>query len=215
MLYVINNATTILPGIWSAIVPTHHFDHLPQSSAARARYTVVTAPLSARGDELRLDPAAATILARGTEASILFLDSGPVSPEYPERETPRESDVAVTWRRETDAGFLDACRALVGEDFRDLGHRLLEGFRPIHPGRLLEGKSRKWTNQPSNFVAITIQNRDRSFAVSIRDVPEARNSSLAPRPDRPGYLRFKVSDISEVPEAVRLILASALRSRRP
>lgn len=214
MHYVIEDAEQLLPGLWVADVPPRHLASLPRETDVPSEHSVVLAPIFHRGHELRFDADAATLLVMGRSSRTLFLRSGNFLSEYSERERSEQAAVPVTWRRDTDSGFLEACERLVDGDFRDLGQALLEGFRSSYPGRLLEGKSRKWTNQPSNFVAITIQNRDRSFAISIRDVPEAKDSRLGPKPDRPGYLRFKVSGHDDLAEAFRLILASARRVRQ-
>jgi hypothetical protein len=213
MQYVIDDAKQLLPGLWVADVPPRHLAWLPRESHAPSEHSVVVAPVFHSGNELRFDADAATLLVMGTSLSTLFLSSGSSLSEHSEGAASEGAAVPVTWRRDSDAGFLQACEELVGDEFRALGQALVDGFRSSHPGRLLEGKSRKWTNQPSNFVAITIQNRDRSFAISIRDVPEAKDSRLGPKPDRPGYLRFKLSGRSDLPEAFRLILASARRAR--
>lgn len=208
MMYLIENAVTLKPGVWSAKLPSQYLDQLEKQSPTVTPFSIVAAPITVHGNELIFRPDSAHVLGRGTTDEALFIDisklpecselASSLSPERP-------------WRRDNDEGFYEACEKLVSPEFAALGRELVEGIRKLHPGRLIEGKSRKWLNQPVNFVALTIQNRDRSFAISIKNVSEAATSPLHPKPDRPGYLRFKVSDRADVPEALRLILASAAR----
>ena len=88
---------------------------------------------------------------------------------------------------------------------------LLDGVRQRYPGELWEGQARKWVNSPDNFVAITIQPRDRSFAIYARGKSDHYGalSSIDVRRDRPGYVQFKFHKASQLEDALKVVLRSA------
>jgi hypothetical protein len=68
-------------------------------------------------------------------------------------------------------------------------------------------------NHPGNLVALTIQNRDQSFAVHVKGEPKDFSApSLDIKPDRGSYSRFKLKHESQSEDTIRVVLASAHRS---
>ena len=124
--------------------------------------------------------------------------------------------------RRGDVAFLNECARLLPPSATAMADQLMKEVRAFSSGELVEGQARKWVNHPANFLAITIQNRDQSLAISIRGEPDAHmNTPIDLRRDRPGYSRFKVSQKDEISRAVALIRGawrlyneSAHRSRR-
>ncbi len=109
-----------------------------------------------------------------------------------------------------DAAFVSACKKHLLPEVAKLAQELIAEIRRDHPGRMHEGKARKWVNQPSNFLAITIQNRDQSLAIHVKGRPDKHpNTALELRGDRPGYSRFKISKSSELAPALQIIRRSA------
>jgi hypothetical protein len=206
MMYLVENAEQLRPGIWAGKIAPRYLEHLSDGLTPVAPYSIVAAKLNIDGNRLAFSPDDAQLLSQGDAEDTLFVSVSRES-EY--------SHVRISTtpaaRGNTDAAFIEACAQLVGTEFAGLAKELVDAIREKHAGRLTEKQGRKWLNEPNNFVAITIQNRDRSLAISIRAVSEAGNSPLKPKPDRPGYLRFKVTRRADVPEALRLILASARR----
>lgn len=108
-----------------------------------------------------------------------------------------------------DKKFLISISHYLNEDLAELGKQLLLNIRREFPGDLVQGKARKWVNSPDNFFAITIQHKDRSYAVHVKGKREDFNTkTLDIRPDRSSYLRFKISDWSQLEEAISVILKS-------
>lgn len=207
-MYLIEEPELVRPHMWAGRIPPMYLDHLKDGFTSMGPYSVISARIVKRGDSLAFDPTSAQLLCKGVCDEAIFLNTD--FSEYSEIEPrTRPSEQA---RGDSDAAFVTACRQLVNEEFAALANILVKKVRRAHPGRLVEGQGRKWLNHPDNFMAITIQNRDRSLAFSIREVSEAQDSVLRPKPDRPGYLRFKVSKPVDIGEAMRLILASARRS---
>jgi hypothetical protein len=70
----------------------------------------------------------------------------------------------------------------------------------------------KWVNHRTNFVAITIQNRDQSFAILVKGSPDDFTAAtLDIRPDRGSYCRFKLEHERQFQDALNVILVSASR----
>ena len=206
-MYLIEDAEILRQDVWAGKIPQMYLAHLADGLTPMAAYSVVTGAIKLSGSDLMFSPATAQLLCKGFSEDALFINTASNS----EDAEPKTDSTRGQPHGNGDQGFLDAAMELVGSEFAELGKALVNGFRQTNPGKLVERQGRKWLNAPENFVAITIQNRDRSFAVSIRQVREAEDSSLRPRADRPGYLRFKVAHLTDVPEAARLILASARR----
>ena len=207
-MYLIENAESLRPNMWVGRIPPVFLEHLKDGLTPMGPYSVLAARIRVKGRDLTFSPNDAILLCRGVSDDAIFLNNG--SSECSEKS--QTANLNLQKQADGDEGFIESCRNLVGEEFAILAKILMKKVRRAYPGRLVEGQSRKWLNHPDNFVAITIQNRDRSLAISIRDVPEALDSELHPKRDRPGYLRFKVSKPSQIGEALRLILASAHRS---
>jgi hypothetical protein len=90
---------------------------------------------------------------------------------------------------------------------------ILAELRSRYPGHLVEGLVRKWVNHPGNFVALTIQNRDQSFAVHVKGEPEEFDApTLDMKPDRGSYSRFKLQHPNQLADALRVILSFARAS---
>jgi hypothetical protein len=94
-----------------------------------------------------------------------------------------------------------------------MAQRLISEIRAHYPGDLHEGLARKWVNHPGNFVALTIQNRDQSFAIHVKGEPTQFSApTLDIKRDRGSYSRFKLKGLNQMEDALRVILASAHRS---
>ena len=109
-----------------------------------------------------------------------------------------------------DNAFLDACTLHLDVKLVELITRILSEIRARYPGYLREGLARKWVNHPGNYMAITIQNRDRSFAIHVKGSPKQFNArSIDIKADRGSYCRFKLRHDSQFDDALKVILASA------
>jgi hypothetical protein len=118
---------------------------------------------------------------------------------------------ALVAREDGDLSFLGECRRHFSKDMYALAELFLSKIREKHSGSMREGLARKWVNYPDNFIAITIQNRDQSMAVYAKGDADrlAGFRSIEVRPDRPGYVRFKLYRATQLGEALQVIEASA------
>src|SRR5262249_17041729 len=113
-----------------------------------------------------------------------------------------------------DTAFLAECERHLNPELVALAKKLLSEVRSRYPGELHEGQARKWVNDRGNFFALTIQNRDQSFAVHVKGEPSRFNSStLDIKADRNSYSRFKLKGRTRFDEALRVVLASAQASQ--
>ena len=78
--------------------------------------------------------------------------------------SPRTVDDPIRAGR-CDEAFIGECERHLHSGLCEMAKAILAEVRSRYPGHLVEGLARKWVNHPGNFVALTIQNRDQSFAV--------------------------------------------------
>ena len=117
---------------------------------------------------------------------------------------------SLAWNGRGDRAFLVQCEHHLNLELNVLAKDLLSSVRDRYPGELLEGLARKWVNHPSNFFALTIQNRDQSLAVHVKGEPKwFTASTLAIKRDRGCYSRFKLTGPTQLEDALRVVLASA------
>lgn len=96
-------------------------------------------------------------------------------------------------QRSGDSAFLEACKSEgLPDQMVRLASDFLKAIRVFSSDELVEGQSRKWVSKPKNFVAITIQNRNKQFCIHVKKSPilKSLTSTLDIRDDRPGYVRF-------------------------
>lgn len=111
---------------------------------------------------------------------------------------------------EIDQAFIAACRMHLPASMVSVIAQVLSEVRKHYDDKLVEGSGRKWTASPHNFLAITIQNRNEQFLVSVKADP-ARHSfkHIHLKRSRSPYCEFYLNSSSQIEETVRIILASA------
>jgi hypothetical protein len=156
------------------------------------------------------------VLNLGTTDDVIVIKLGRTI-EQPTSPSPSQHQ-AQTGRalQRGDAQFIVACRHhQLPSDMINAMEIVLKRVRAEFPGHLVEGQNRKWVNHPDNFVAITIQNKDLSFAIHVKGrTDQFGHTSLQLKADRPGYIRFKTNSASDVQKAGDIILRSARHSSR-
>lgn len=147
-----------------------------------------------------------------------------VTPELSKAETDGENEevslgteapafaAAVSPRfRSGDQAFIMACEAeTLPSRVIEIGENFLSRVREFSDDRLREGKHRKWVTYPNNFLALTIQNRNKQFCIHVKktSVLASLNDTLDIRDDRPGYVRFWLQDESQLEAAVKAAKSS-------
>lgn len=131
-----------------------------------------------------------------------------VDPVFAQATLPRGE---TTQQKHGDVAFIDACKAegLPGETVT-LASDFLARVRDFSDDTLVEGLHRKWVTKPNNFLAITIQNRNKQYCVHVKKtgVLAGLADLLDVRDDRPGYARFWLTSHDQLDAAVKAARAS-------
>jgi hypothetical protein len=152
----------------------------------------------------------ALIIDIGTDASA---DIEPASSKDTEPASSKNDTRSFEPVGSGDEAFLAECRRLLNPHLAKIGAELLQEVRSRYPGKMVEGQARKWVNAPGNFLALTIQNRDQSFAIHVKGSPnEFTAPTLDIKADRPSYCRFKLEQERQLQDAIKVVLASASRT---
>lgn len=207
-------------GVWVAeLTPAEvrRFGDGKSSFGAKSVLGVTQPDFSHEALTLSLNPNDASVLNIGTSNEVLIVDLGMSDVRQPH---PEEGIKAGAERAKMasptgkgDEAFLAECRRHLNERLVSMAERLLSAVRERYPGNLHEGLARKWVNQTGNFVALTIQNRDQSFAVHVKGKPKDFSApSLDIKRDRGSYSRFKLKHENQLDDTISVVLASAQRS---
>lgn len=216
ILFTVSEAKKIGSHVWCASITPADVKRLGQPLqrfGSKSVIGVVDPTFNESTSTLSIYPEMARVLNIGGTNDALIIDIGT---EISEQHLPVLMNMNVkelSQNKRGDREFLDECRRILKEPLPNMVERILNEVRREFPGTLNEGKHRKWVNYPENFLAITLQNRDQSFAVYVKGAPESfQTPSLDIKQDRPGYSRFKLRDPRQLEDAIQTILSSARRS---
>lgn len=218
LIIAVGGVSQVGDGLWTTTLTPAEVRRLGTASSLGARSVIgLFGPdFDAASAQLVLDPSSIVVLAVGDSEETLLIDlkkSVAGNPGLGDQTHTAAADVPKGGGK-GDEAFLRASLALLSNDLVSSIQCLLEQVRQRHPGELREGQARKWVNSPDNFLAITIQPRDRSFAIHARGEPGDYGalSSIDVKRDRPGYVRFKLQKASQLEDALNVVLRSARRS---
>ncbi len=201
MRIYLDDAERLADEVWRASLSPSDVSRIGSPHLSRGRQSVigVFGGIDALADhQITFDPGAAEVLNAGRDPVVLII----------KLDDPDGRKLV----RHGDQAFLASCEEHLTPDLTQIAADLLASIRDQYPGQLKEGKARKWVNDPDNFVALTIQNRDKSFAVYVKGrVQDHQEPDLDLKPDRPGYSRFKLRERHQIPAALHIIMASAER----
>jgi hypothetical protein len=205
---MLKNVAEIAPGVWlTRLNPSdvRRFGQNATSVGQRSIVSVATPSYDKVSSSLSvpLDSIVALNVGRQEETIVLDLD-------YLEDDNHAQDGDHVAEEPEIDREFVDSCRVHLPEETTSLIIRVLSEVRGHHQDKLIEGQGRKWTASPNNFFAVTIQNRNRQFLVSVKANPSKhafRHIHL--KRSRAPYCEFYLNSYSQIDEAVKIILASA------
>lgn len=198
------------PGAWLAPLTPNDVRRFGQNVATKGGRSVIGVE-SPRfdGDNMTLTVALNSIFAlnigQENEAVIVDLKGGQI-----ETEKPQPVDPALV--TSVDKDFFASCSVHLAEDEDKVGiiSRVLSEVRKHYDDKLVEGKGRKWTASPHNFLAITIQNRNKQFLVSVNADPVRFSfKQIVLKRSRPPYCEFHLNSQSQIDEAIEVILSSA------
>ena len=212
----VEQVTPLSGGVWSAPLTPSEVQMFARAKSAGMGQVSVLGVLEPEFDDvagtLSIDSRQTYVLNVGKSDRTLIVDLG-ATPTTSAKESTigmmsQPGDNSPDGRG--DNMFIASCRHHLEPHLVSMAERLLSEIRSQYPGELHEGKARKWVNHPENFLAITIQNRDQSFAIYVKGKPDTFSApTLDIKPDRPGYSRFKLKEERQLDDAVSAILASA------
>lgn len=116
-------------------------------------------------------------------------------------------------KREKGVGieaFIESCRSFdLPIELVNSITELLETVSSKLSFTLREGEQRKWTAEP-NFVALTIQNRNKQLLVSVKGDPRRMGyQTIDPKVSRPPYCEFHVNSPDQYEDTLSAIVRSA------
>lgn len=204
-------------GVWLSKVDADDLKGFATRSATSGNRSIVAVSGAQYDDEsklLTISPSGIEVLAIGSSGTAVIVEQS--ANDVPAME--KEDQVSEQeWERKpllmkgTFAPFLEACldeglpREIVA-----LASDILNEMRNLLPFTLTEGKARKWTADP-NFVAITIQNRNKQLLVSVKgDHRRMAYSTISPVMGRGiAYSEFHLSSRNQFHDAIDAIRKSA------
>ena len=196
------------PGAWIAPLPPNdarRFGQNPPSKGGRSVIGIESPKFEIEAGTLSAALDAIFTLNVGESEEAVFIDLRPqeaVTTKLPEIEKPINSPA--------DKDFIAACQLHLPESMTGIISRVLHEVRRHHDDKLIEGEGRKWTTDPLNFMAITIQNRNKQFLVSVKADPSHHSfKQIQLKRSRSPYCEFHLNSPSQIDEALRIILASA------
>jgi hypothetical protein len=206
MKILLDDVVAALNGCWLARVPPHQLSKLSQPLTTRGITSVLLASSPAFDQDHRqlcLDADHVVLLNLGTSPRTFVIDTIVGSDVVVEAQAGSE-------RPERDFGpgdreFLQLVEGKLRRDAQEVAVDLIREVRQRWPGDLKRGQRNNFSNTPDNFWYVVVQPRAQSLSITLRGAPDRFRSNLALRMDRPGYTRFTINDISQLPEALRLI----------
>ncbi len=157
----------------------------------------------------------ASLLHHGTGGSCVFVHVGTTAQNEQHQTSVSGTKLIPTMeptfqhapvnQRSGDSAFLQACKSEgLPIQMLKLISDFLDAVRVFSNDELVEGQSRKWVSKPRNFVAITIQNRNKQFCIHVKKSPVLKSieSILDIRNDRPGYVRFWLQGENQLEAAI-------------
>jgi hypothetical protein len=199
-------------GMWLTSVPPHQLGMLgtPRSSLGTTSILLVTHPsFDQEKGQLVLDAEAVTVLNLGTTVRTVVVD------------TEAEDARAIFEATEPDhlgpgdREFLSMVERELKGEAQEAAVDLLRTIRQTDAGDLKRGEPNNFSNTPDNFWYVIVQPRAQSLSVTVRGLPASFSpSSLQLVTDRPGYTRFHLRSVAELPEALRIISQSKRKGWR-
>lgn len=212
LMMSVSAAVQIEEGVWRVSLPPADVKHLGVGHTTTGSVSILGAhspEYDSQSRILLMRPTDVDVFNVGDTDRALVIDLGDRSP-HPDAATKPSIAEGFRSSRGGDEAFVEECRRHLSDRLVRMAQQLLRQVRLQFPGELREGQARKWVNSPNNFLAMTIQNRDQSFAIYIRGRPQDFSvRTLDIRDDRPGYCRFKLQRQDQLDEAIDVILTSA------
>lgn len=208
------NVSQLRDGLWETELAPREVRTLGPCPSSIGGVTVllVAKPTFDRATSaIRFAPQAVTVLNVGNTSRAIIVNGGDVAQAEAKPAAPAISSSP----RHIRAGDDQYLRSLADlpDDLKRAGESILHQVREHFPGDLRAVGTRRFQETPDNFWFVTVQPRDESLSITVRGLPDRFHvARLKIVEDRRPYSRFKVRGMSDVPEAVQVIL-HAVRKR--
>lgn len=206
----IENAENIENGVWIASASRDELNFLPGPKLKRTGASVLycrNISVDAKSGSISLPLMETEVLVLGASSTVLILeDDKPIistSISDPTGSGELPSDVV---------NFLNECKKYLSDDLLEPTVSLFRRLRENLEFSMHEGKARKWTAHP-NYLAVTIQSRNRVLLVSVHGHFENLNkrykSIKAVRGRGDGYSEFKFWSKDQLDDVFDIIMESS------
>lgn len=189
--------------LWSASIERDLLLRLGKPLQMKGKTTLISSEdihYDAENSTLSTEFSTIRILNLGTSSNSIIIDLGNEKPEH-------------LYNEYTEIGFLrdfiiSSRECNISSPLRNSMHAILKRISNSFDFYLTEGEARKWTSTP-NFVAITIQNRNQAYRISVFDIEYKDLKSIDIVPGRTPYLEFKFTETEQEEDVFKAILRSA------
>ena len=204
--WTFDGITKLDNGIWKGNIDENDLSFLGDSSNHFGELSVliVRNPIEEQEKEsglktrIKFEPRQSILINKGSSSEILILEIKNNNQKHLQDLLPVSGDEAFIKDLKSSSPKLNK-----------IGNVLLNEIRKFSKGNLrFHPKSKKYVERPDNFWVIRIQPRDDSLRLVVRGLPDKfadLANSLTIKKDMTSYSSFKVFDMSQVPEAVRII----------
>jgi len=213
-LLLVVDAEELQQRMWYSVISREErkFFDLTCNAAAAHTIVLVRGPKYDRiKRQLSVQPKACECLTSGQSDGVLFVEKSDeiVDSDVFALSMPNESSEQDSVRPTSFQNFLDECRNHeLPADLVQACEELLAAANSEQPFVLNEGEQRKWTAKP-NFVALTIQNRNKQILVSVKGEPTTMSySKISPKVSRPPYCEFHFESASQLEEVIDVVRKS-------
>jgi hypothetical protein len=207
MKILLDDATEVAKGVWLTLTPPHQVTKMGQPRTTQGTRTVLLASSPAFDADRRnlvLDADAIVVLNAGTTGTTVVIDT--VAAEEVPADSGGERAQVPHELGPGDREFLSMAERELRGEVQEVAVDLLREVRRRSAGDMKRGLKNNFSNTPDNFWYVIVQPREQALSITVRGKPEMfRPSPLELRVDRPGYTRFKLQSVDQLPEALRIV----------
>lgn len=207
MKMLVEEVREIANAVWLARLAPHEVKLMGAPKTTQGNRSVVLVEGAKFDDDdgfLQVDASTVQVLNLGTSLDTVFI--GSTSLNAGTSAADGDTPLAEGSSGPGDKEYLRLVEKELRGEAQNAATAILREVRTRYPGDLQRGKRSNFKNTPDNFWYVIVQPRAQSLSITVRGRPERFESEvLEIKQDRPGYTRFIIKEMSEVPEALRII----------
>jgi len=210
----IGGVTALKTGLWEARLGKKELGYFNNVSVTEAHHAIVVIS-GAHFDQitrtLTVQPSDCRLIATGATESVIFVSTmlGDQERIRQVRQIVDDVKIGKADLPESAEKFIANCaRFGLSPTLVTATQLLLSATFSEHQFELVEGKQRKWTSAP-NFIALTIQNRNRELLVSVKGDPDRMSyKTIKPKVSRRPYCEFHFKSPDQLDEVIDIVRMS-------